>query len=203
MKYFLHENALPESVLVDKSIAIDTETTGLNLIRDRLCLIQICTGNDEVHLVKINKKKSQAPNIVKILMNKKILKIFHFGRFDIAVLLKHFECDITPVYCTKIASKLTRTSSEQHGLKHLVKEFLSIDLYKFEQTSDWGKKELTKSQLKYAASDVLYLHQLKMNLDDLLIREGRIKIAQKLFDFLPQLAFLDLEGWDTNQILTH
>ena len=203
MKYFLHENDLPESVIIGKSVAIDTETTGLNLTRDRLCLIQICTGNDEAHLIKINSKKSQAPNIVRILMNKKILKIFHFGRFDIAVLLKHFECDITPVYCTKIASKLTRTSSEQHGLKHLVKEFLSIDLYKFEQTSDWGKKELTKSQLKYAASDVLYLHKLKMNLDDLLIREGRIKIAQKLFDFLPQLAFLDLEGWDTNQILTH
>jgi len=203
MKYFLHENDLPGSVIVDKSVAIDTETTGLNLIRDRLCLIQICTGNDEAHLVKINKKKSQAPNIVKILMNKKILKIFHFGRFDIAVLLKHFECDITPVYCTKIASKLTRTSSDQHGLKHLVKEFLSIDLYKFEQTSDWGKKELTKSQLTYAASDVLYLHQLKVNLDTLLIREGRTKIAQNLFDFLPQLAFLDLEGWDTNQILTH
>ena len=203
MKYFLHENDLPKSVSIEKSVAIDTETTGLNLIRDRLCLVQICTGNNEAHLIKISARKSLAPNLTNILMNKNILKIFHFGRFDIAVLLKHFECDIDSVYCTKIASKLARTSSDQHSLKHLVKEFLGIDLYKLEQTSDWGKKELTKSQLKYAASDVLYLHQLKTNLDNILIREERMEIAQKLFDFLPQLAFLDLEGWDPNQVLSH
>ncbi len=203
MKYFLHENDLPESVNIGQSVAIDTETTGLNLTRDRLCLIQICSGNKEVHLVKITNKKSPAPNIVSILNNRNILKIFHFGRFDIAVLLKQFDCNISPVYCTKIASKLARTSSDQHSLKHLVKEFLSVELHKFEQTSDWGKSELTESQLKYAASDVLYLHQIKENLDTLLIREDRMKIAKNLFYFLPQLAFLDLQGWDLTEIFSH
>ena len=137
------------------------------------------------------------------MLNKNILKIFHFGRFDIAVLLKHFEIDIFPVYCTKIASKLARTSSDKHGLKNLVQDFLSVEIFKLEQTSDWGKKELTESQLKYAASDALYLHQLKKHLDTLLIREGRMGIAQNLFAFLPQLASLDLQGWDFNEILSH
>ena len=203
MKYFLHENDLPDSVPIGQSVAIDTETMGLNLIRDRLCLIQICFGNEEAHLVRINSGKKPAPNISNILTNQKILKIFHFGRFDIAVLSKHFDCSIAHVYCTKIASKLARTSSDQHGLKHLVKEFLSIEIHKFEQTSDWGKKELTESQLKYAASDVLYLHQLKNNLDELLIREKRMDVANSLFSFLPLLASLDLEGWDLSNIFSH
>ena len=203
MKYFLHENDLPDSVKIENSVAIDTETTGLNLIRDRLCLIQICSGNEEVHLVQIKSQSSSAPNIVKILNNKKILKIFHFGRFDIAVLLKHFGCNIFPVYCTKIASKISRTSTDQHSLKHLVKEFISVEIPKFEQTSDWGSKKLTESQLKYAANDVLYLHKIKKGLDAILIRENRINIAKNFFDFLPQLASLDLEGWDTSQILSH
>ena len=203
MKYFLHRNDIPASVEIGESVAIDTETTGLNLFRDRLCLIQICTGNEEAHLIQITSSNYKAPNFVKILKNKDILKIFHFGRFDIAVLLKHFEIDIFPVYCTKIASKLARTSSDKHGLKNLVQDFLSIEIFKFEQTSDWGKQELTESQLKYAASDVLYLHQLKKHLDTLLIREGRMGIAQNLFDFLPQLASLDLQGWDCNDIFSH
>ncbi len=203
MKYFLHRNDIPASVEIGESVAIDTETTGLNLFRDRLCLIQICTGNEEAHLIQITSSNYKAPNFVKILKNKDILKIFHFGRFDIAVLLKHFEIDIFPVYCTKIASKIARTSSDKHGLKNLVQDFLSIEIFKFEQTSDWGKQELTESQLKYAASDVLYLHQLKKHLDTLLIREGRMGIAQNLFDFLPQLASLDLQGWDCNDIFSH
>ena len=203
MKYFLHRNDIPASVEIGESVAIDTETTGLNLARDRLCLIQISTGNGEAHLIQINPSHDKAPNFVKILKNKNILKIFHFGRFDIAVLLKHFEIDIFPVYCTKIASKLARTSSDKHGLKNLVQEFLSVEIFKLEQTSDWGKKELTESQLRYAASDVLYLHQLKKHLDTLLIREGRMVIAQNLFDFLPQLASLDLQCWDFNEILSH
>ena len=203
MKYFLHRNDIPASVEIGESVAIDTETTGLNLVRDRLCLIQISTGNGEAHLIQINPGQNKAPNFIKILQNKNILKIFHFGRFDIAVLLKHFEINIFPVYCTKIASKLARTSSDKHGLKNLVQEFLSVEIFKLEQTSDWGKKELTESQLRYAASDVLYLHQLKKHLDTLLIREGRMVIAQNLFDFLPQLASLDLQCWDFNEILSH
>ena len=203
MKYFLHRNDIPPSMEIGESVAIDTETTGLNFVRDRLCLIQISNGNGEAHLIQVNPNKEKAPNFVKILQNKNILKIFHFGRFDIAVLLKHFEIDIFPVYCTKIASKLARTSSDKHSLKNLVQDFLSVELFKLEQTSDWGKKELTESQLRYAASDVLYLHQLKKHLDTLLIREGRMGIAQNLFDFLPRLASLDLQGWDFNEILSH
>ena len=203
MKYFLHGNDIPASVEIGESVAIDTETTGLNLVRDRLCLIQMCTGNEEAHLIQVNPSKHEAPNFVKILKNKDILKIFHFARFDIAVLLKHFEIDIFPVYCTKIASKVARTSSNKHGLKDLVQDFLSVEIFKLEQTSDWGKKDLTKSQLRYAASDVLYLHQLKKHLDKLLVREGRMGTAQNLFDFLPRLASLDLQGWDFNEILSH
>ena len=203
MKYFFHRNDIPASLEIGDSVAIDTETTGLNLARDRLCLIQISTGNGEAHLIQINPSQDKAPNFVKILKNTNILKIFHFGRFDIAVLLKHFEIDIFPVYCTKIASKLARTSSDKHSLKNLVQDFLSVEIFKIEQNSDWGRKELTESQLKYAAYDVLYLHQLKKHLDSLLVREGRMEIAQNLFAFLPQLASLDLKGWDFNEILSH
>ena len=202
MKYFLHNNDLPEEVNIGKSIAIDTETTGLNLIRDRLCLIQICNEDKEVHLIKIN-KNSASPVISNILCNEKILKIFHFARFDLAVLMKMLNCSILNVYCTKIASKLARTSTDNHSLKSLVLNYLSIEIPKFEQTSDWGALNLTKSQLDYAASDVLYLHQLKHILDEVLIREGRDKLAKDIFQFLPKLSFLDLEGWDVNSLLSH
>ena len=202
MKYFLHDNDLPKEVNIGKSIAIDTETTGLNLIRDRLCLIQICNENKEIHLIKIN-KNSASPVISDILSNEKILKIFHFARFDLAVLIKMLNCSILNIYCTKIASKLARTSTENHSLKTLVFNYLSIEIPKFEQTSDWGALNLTKSQLDYAASDVLYLHQLKHILDQILIREGRDKLAKDIFQFLPKLSFLDLEGWDVNSLLSH
>ena len=202
MNYFLHYNDLPKEVNIGKSIAIDTETTGLNLIRDRLCLIQICNEDKEVHLIKIN-KNSASPVISDILCNEKILKIFHFARFDLAVLMKMLNCSILNVYCTKIASKLARTSTDNHSLKSLVLNYLSIEIPKFEQTSDWGALNLTKSQLDYAASDVLYLHQLKHILDEILIREGRDKLAKDIFHFLPKLSFLDLDGWDVNSLLSH
>ena len=202
MKYFLHDNDLPKEVNIGKSIAIDTETTGLNLIRDRLCLIQICNEDKEIHLIKIN-KNSASPVISDILCNEKILKIFHFARFDLAVLMKMLNCSILNIYCTKIASKLARTSTENHSLKTLVFNYLSIEIPKFEQTSDWGALNLTKSQLNYAASDVLYLHQLKHILDQILIREGRDKLAKDIFQFLPKLSFLDLEGWDVDNLLSH
>ena len=202
MEYFLHNDDLPKEVYIGSSIAIDTETTGLNLVRDRLCLIQICTERNEIHLIKIN-KNSNAPVILKILQNDNILKIFHFARFDLAVLMKQFNCNISNVYCTKVASKLARTSTDNHSLKALVLNYLSIDIPKFEQTSDWGSHELSNAQLEYAATDVLYLHKLKKILDIILIREGRDKLAKDMFDFLPKLSFLDLEGWDVNNLLSH
>ena len=202
MKYILHHDDLPKEVNIGSSIAIDTETTGLNLVRDRLCLIQICTERNEIHLIKIN-KNSNSPVIFNILCDDKILKIFHFARFDLAVLMKQFNCNISNIYCTKIASKLARTSTDNHSLKTLVLNYLSIDIPKFEQTSDWGSHELSNAQLGYAATDVLYLHKLKNILDGILIREGRDKLARDLFNFLPKLSFLDLEGWDVNSLLSH
>ena len=202
MKYFLHHDDLPKEVCIGSSIAIDTETTGLNLVRDRLCLIQICTERNEIHLIKIT-KNSNSPVIYNILCNNKILKIFHFARFDLAVLMKQFNCRISNVYCTKIASKLARTSTDKHSLKTLVLNYLSIEIPKFEQTSDWGSHELSNAQLEYAATDVLHLHKLKKILDSILVREGRDKLAKDMFDFLPKLSFLDLEGWDINSLLSH
>ena len=202
MKYFLHDNDLPREIDVGNSIAIDTETTGLNLTRDRLCLIQICTENKEIHLIKIG-KNSNSPIITEILCNKDILKIFHFARFDLAVLMKKLNCSISNVYCTKVASKLARTSTDSHSLKTLVLNYLSIEIPKFEQTSDWGAANLSSSQLEYAATDVLYLHQLKNILDKVLIREGRDKIAIDIFNFLPKLSMLDLQGWEVNSLLSH
>ena len=202
MKYILHHDDLPKEVCIGSSIAIDTETTGLNLVRDRLCLIQICTEHNEIHLIKIN-KNSNASVIFNILCDDKILKIFHFARFDLAVLMKQFNCNISNVYCTKIASKLARTSTDNHSLKTLVLNYLSIDIPKFEQTSDWGSHKLSNAQLEYAATDVLYLHKLKNILDGILIREGRDKLAKDMFSFLPKLSFLDLEGWDVNSLLSH
>ena len=202
MKYFLHHDDLPNEVYIGSSIAVDTETTGLNLVRDRLCLIQICTERNEIHLIKIT-KNSNSPVILNILCNNKILKIFHFARFDLAVLMKQFNCNISNVYCTKIASKLARTSTDNHSLKTLVLNYLSIEIPKFEQTSDWGSHELSNAQLEYAANDVLHLHKLKKILDGILLREGRDKLAKDMFDFLPKLSFLDLEGWDIDSLLSH
>ena len=203
MKYFLHENDLPKSVKLGKSVAIDTETTGLSLIRDRLCLIQICTEYKEIHLVKVTKKNILSPNIADFVSNNKILKIFHFARFDIGILKYTFGINIDNIYCTKIASKLTRTFTDRHGYQDLCKDLLNKKISKNEQMTDWGSSKLTIAQQKYAATDVLYLHQIKNELDKMLIREKRVKLAKQCFDFIKTRTDLDLAGWSEQDIFKH
>ena len=202
MKYFLHHDDLPKEVCIGSSIAIDTETTGLNLVRDRLCLIQICTERKEIHLIKIT-KNSNSPVILNILCNNKILKIFHFARFDLAVLMRDISPVLGPIYCTKIASKLARTYSDRHGLKELCSELLSIELSKQQQSTDWGSEVLSEAQKSYAASDVLFLHRLKIKLSEQLRREGRLEIAHHCFDFLAHRVALDLAGFEDLDIFHH
>ena len=201
-KIYLHKGDLPATVRFGKSIAIDTETMGLNLHRDRLCLVQIGDGKGSVHLVQIQKGK-KCPNLVRLLTDKKILKIFHFARFDVAKIKNDLGVVVSPVYCTKIASKLCRTSSSSHSLKSLCLDLLGVELCKEQQTSDWGADILNKEQQKYAAGDVLYLHQLKDKLDILLKREGRFDLAQACFDFLPIRAELDLLDFDNPDVFNH
>lgn len=186
---------LPFSANQFSSVAIDTETMGLNLNRDRLCVVQLGFENGDCHVVKM-KNDYNCPNLKKLLANKQVLKIFHFGRFDIVAIKKYLGIDCFPVYCTKIASKLCRTNTDSHGLAHLCRDLLEIELSKQQQTSDWGGETLTKEQLEYAANDVLYLHKLKEKLDLLLKREGRFEIAQKCFEFLPYRSELDDLGFD-------
>lgn len=193
---------LPSGIRFGKAVAIDTETMGLNLHRDRLCLVQIGDGQGNVWLVQIQKEK-KCPNLMKLLTDKKILKIFHFARFDVAKIKQDLGIVVEPVYCTKIASKLCRTSSPSHSLKSLCFDLLGLTLCKEQQTSDWGADKLNKEQQKYAAGDVLYLHQLKEKLDDLLKREGRFDLAQKCFAFLPVRAELDLLDFDEPDIFNH
>lgn len=178
------------------TVAIDTETNGLNLHRDRLCLVQMCFGNDKCYLLQIEQGKKY-PNFVKMLRNKKIEKIFHYGRFDIAMLHQHFRTLVGgPVFCTKIASKMARTYSDKHGLKNLCRELLNVELNKDQQSSDWGAIELSEKQEQYAASDVIYLHRLKDALTEILLREDRLDLAEQSFRFLPYMALLDCFGWD-------
>ena len=193
---------LPASVRFEKSVAIDTETMGLNLHRDRLCLVQLSDEQGNVSLVQIQKGKKY-PNLIKLLTNPKILKIFHFARFDVAKIKQDLGIIVTPIYCTKIASKLCRTSSPSHSLKSLCFDLLGVELCKEQQTSDWGAESLTKAQQQYAANDVLYLHALKQKLDLLLKREGRTALAQQCFDFLPTRAELDLLDFDNPDIFNH
>jgi ribonuclease D len=203
MTNYLHEGDLPDGVLTVGSIAIDTETLGLLPQRDRLCLAQLSNGDGHVHLVRFRPGVFAAPNLSRLLTNPAQLKIFHFGRFDIAV-LKHSLGVVTgPVYCTKIASKLVRTYTDRHGLKDILKELLEVDISKQQQSSDWGAETLSEAQKNYAASDVLYLHALKAKLDERLIREGRVDLAQACFDFLPHRALLDLAGWADSDIFAH
>jgi ribonuclease D len=177
---------------------------GLDPRRERLCLVQLSTGDGNAHLVQIAKGQTSAPNLERMLTDPKVLKLFHFGRFDIAALKTAFGVDTAPVYCTKIASKLIRTFTDRHGLKYLLQDLIGVDISKQQQTSDWGAAELTEAQREYAASDVLYLHRLKDELDRRLAREGRTALAQACFDFLPVRASLDLLGWgDTSDIFTH
>jgi ribonuclease D len=176
---------------------------GLNPKRDRLCVVQLSSGDGNAHLVQVAKGQTSAPNLCRILEDPNVLKLFHFGRFDIAAMFEAFGALTAPVYCTKIASRLIRTYTDRHGLKNLLQELLLVDISKQQQSSDWGAKNLSKAQVEYAASDVLYLHQLRNALDKMLIREGRMEIAQSCFDFLPTRAQLDLAGWPDTDIFAH
>ena len=198
---FFHEQDLPSGINFGSSVAIDTETMGLNLNRDKLCLVQLSSGDGTAHLVRF-KNDYNAPNLKKLLQDTSVLKVFHFGRFDIAALYKYLGAEVTPVYCTKIASKLVRTNTDSHSLKTLCNEFLGIELEKESQCSDWGAEELTEAQLRYAANDVLHLHKIKKVLDERLEREGRTELAAKCFDFLPMRAKLDILGW-SGDIFSH
>ena len=199
----LHQGDLPDLSNYPGSVAIDTETLGLHPHRDRLCVIQLSPGDGSADVVQIAKGQTSAPNIQALLADTSKEKLFHFGRFDIAVLFHAFGVISTPVYCTKIASKLTRTYTDRHGLKDLTREMLGVDLSKQQQSSDWAAEELSKAQLEYAASDVLYLHQLQEKLNQRLQREERTEIAQACFDFLPSRAKLDLMGWPETDIFAH
>jgi len=199
----LYQNDLPAELKFENSIAIDTETQGLLLQRDRLCLIQLSDGNGDAHLVQFSANQYDAPNLKKLLNNRKTLKIFHFARFDIAAIKAYLEVDCSPVFCTRIASRLTRTYTDKHGLKDLCSELLGIEISKQQQQSDWASNDLSVEQQKYAAADVLYLHQLMKILKDRLIREDRAELAQACFDFLPSQAELDLKGWNNEDIFAH
>ncbi|WP_111429455.1 ribonuclease D [Rhodobacteraceae bacterium DSL-40] len=203
MANHLHKGDLPDGLDLSPVVAIDSETMGLVPHRDRLCLVQLSAGDGDAHMVQIRQGQTEAPNLCRMLANPKQLKLFHFGRFDIAVLLHRFGVLTTPVYCTKIASKLVRTYTDRHGLKELTRELIEVDISKQQQSSDWGAKDLTAAQLEYAASDVLYLHRLKAVLDARLAREGRTELARACFDFLPHRAALDIAGWDEQDIFAH
>ncbi len=203
MANHFHKNDLPDGLDLGPSVAIDCETMGLNPHRDRLCVVQLSSGDGDAHIVQIEQGQKSAPNLETLLTNQTVLKLFHFGRFDIAALFHAFGALTTPVYCTKIASKLVRTYTDRHGLKFLLQELLDIDISKQQQSSDWGAQTLTDAQLDYAASDVLYLHRLKTELDKRLEREGRLELAQSCFDFLPTRARLDLAGWPETDIFSH
>jgi ribonuclease D len=199
----LHIGDLPADLDLGASVAIDCETMGLNPHRDRLCVVQLSSGDGHAHLVQVAPGQRRAPNLERLLADPDVLKIFHFGRFDIAVLLHAFGVRTAPVYCTKIASKLCRTYTDRHGLKYLLDEMLGIDISKQQQMSDWGAETLTEAQLSYAASDVLHLHRLKERLDRQLAREGRAALAAECFRFLPARAELDLTGWPELDIFEH
>ena len=199
----LHKGDLPAGLSFGSSVAVDSETMGLIPSRDRLCLVQLSAGDGVCHLVQIARGQTEAPNLAALMTNPAVLKLFHFGRFDIAVFLERLGVMTTPVYCTKIASKLVRTMTDRHGLKDLCKELIGVDISKQQQTSDWGAEDLNADQQRYAASDVLYLHRLKEALDALLAREDRAALAQKCFDFLPTRAALDIAGWPESDIFAH
>jgi ribonuclease D len=192
----LYQNDLPDGLDLGAIVAIDTETMGLDPRRDRLCVVQLSSGDGHAHLVQIAKGQTSAPNLERLLTDPKVTKLFHFGRFDIAALQNAFGVVTAPVWCTKVASRLVRTFTDRHGLKYLLAELVGVDVSKQQQTSDWGAVQLTEAQKDYAASDVLYLHKLKEALEARLIREDRMDLAQRLFAFLPTRAELDLMGYD-------
>lgn len=202
-KVHLHQGDLPKNVKFGNSIAIDTEAMGLNNQRDRLCLVQLSAGDGDAHLVQIPTGKVVAPNLKALLTDAKVTKLFHFARFDVAILQHNLSIDIKNIYCTKIASRLCRTYTDKHSLATLCRDLLGVELNKQQQSTDWGNATLTKEQLVYAADDVLYLHRIRQTLDEMLLREDRMKLAQSCFDFLPTRAHLDTQGWPEIDIFAH
>ncbi len=203
MTIHLYQDDLPDGLDLGSVVAVDTETQGLNLHRDRLCLIQLSSGDGVAHLVQFKDANYEAPNLRKLLGDQDVVKILQYARFDVAVVKNHLNVDMAPIYCTKIASKLVRTYTDRHGLANLCRELLDVDLSKQQQSSDWASNDLSKAQLAYAAADVLYLHRLKDKLTEMLEREGRMELAQSCFDFLPTRAALDLAGWEDSDIFSH
>ena len=205
MKITLYQNDLPNNHKLEsaKSVAIDAESLGLNYKgRDKLCLLQICSGDDEVYIIQFDRDKYHAPNLVKLLSNKNTLKIAHYARFEIGIVKHYLKIDLQNIYCTKIASKLCRTYTDKHGLYDITKEILGVTLNKAQQSSDWGLQKLSEEQKQYAASDVIHLHQIKEKLDQMLVREGRLEMAKKCFAFLETRVELDLGGWEED-IFSH
>lgn len=203
MTIHLHKGDLPANISFGKSVAVDTETQGLSMVRDKLCLVQLSAGDGDAHIVQVDRSNYDCPNLKALMNDTDVEKIFHFARFDVAVMKRDLGVDITPVYCTKIASGLVRTYTDGHGLKNLCKELLNVDLSKQQQSSDWASDSLSQAQLSYAASDVLYLHQLQRILTARLMREDRMHLAQACFEFLPTRAELDLAGWHDVDIFSH
>jgi ribonuclease D len=203
MTVHLHEGDLPDGLDLGPEVAIDSETLGLRFRRDPLCVVQLSSGDGDAHVVRLNRPAYDCPNLKRLLADPAVLKIFHFGRFDIGMFQLHLGVETRPVYCTKIASKLARTYTDRHGLKDVARELAGVDMSKAQQSSDWGAETLTPAQVEYAASDVLYLHAIKARLDAMLAREGRAALADACFDFLPVRARLDLEGWDETDIFAH
>ena len=203
MNVDLHIGDLPDNISFGNCVAIDTETMGLNPHRDRLCLVQLSAGDGTAHLVRFDLGAYNAPNLTRLLADKAVTKLFHFARFDVAMLKHYLGVETRPVYCTKIASRLVRTYTDRHGLRDVVKDLLGHEVSKQQQSSDWGDPNLNEAQLKYAAGDVLHLHALKAKLDEMLAREGRTNMAKACFDFLPVRAELDLLGWPEMDIFSH
>lgn len=199
----LYKGDLPAGLTFTGSVAVDTETLGLNPRRDKLCLVQLSAGDGNAHLVQLDRSSYDCPNLKALLADPAITKIFHFARFDVAALKHYLGVDVTPLYCTKIASKLTRTYTDKHGLKDLVRELLGIEINKLQQSSDWGAHVLSDAQKQYAAQDVLYLHEVRARLDQMLRREGREDWANACFRFIPTRAALDLAGWGEDDVFAH
>ena len=203
MTIHLHQGDLPADLDLGPVVAVDSETLGLRFRRDPLCVVQLSAGDGDAHVVQLNRPTYDCPNLKRLLADPAVLKIFHYGRFDIGMFQLHLGVETRPVYCTKIASKLARTYTDRHGLKDVVRECAGVELSKAQQSSDWGAAELTPAQLEYAAADVLYLHAVKARLDEMLEREGRTALARACFEFLPVRSRLDLEGWEEMDIFSH
>ena len=203
MAIHFHEGDLPDGLNLGPEVAIDSETMGLRFRRDPLCVVQLSAGDGDAHVVRLNRPGYDCPNLKRLLADPDVLKIFHFGRFDIGMFNLHLGVETRPVYCTKIASKLARTYTDRHGLKDVARELAGVDMSKAQQSSDWGAEKLSQAQLEYAASDVLHLHVIKNRLDEMLVREGRYELSRRCFDFLPTRSRLDLEGWDEIDIFAH